>query len=166
MSILAVRIFSIANAEVVGRRCDDQIDISIGGDPSDLYNKVQQGSLDFVDDDPQTAAALKTFRADPTLSKQMLRSPLLQARWIAFNVSKPPFDNLALREAIAYSIDRSRLADLAFSGTVESACTEAPPNMIWAGKPPFCWPSGSPAGSWAAAAGVGTAGEEEDERNP
>src|SRR5206468_3387938 len=78
---------------------------------------------------------------DPTLSKQMLRSPLLQARWIAFNVSKPPFDNQALREAIAYSIDRSRLADLAFSGTVESACTEAPPNMIWAGKPPFCWPS-------------------------
>lgn len=116
----------------------DSLEINFIPDPQTALLKYENGELDVVD---IPDADFQRVSQDPTLSKQMLRSPLLQARWIAFNVSKPPFDNQALREAIAYSIDRSRLADLAFSGTVESACTEAPPNMIWAGKPPFCWPS-------------------------
>jgi ABC-type oligopeptide transport system substrate-binding subunit len=116
----------------------DGIEINFVPDPQTALLKYENGELDVVD---IPDADFQRITQDATLSKQMHRSPLLQARWIAFNVSKPPFDNQALREAIAYSVDRQKLSDLAFSGTVDPACTEAPPNMIWGGKPPFCWPS-------------------------
>ena len=46
-------------------------DITIGGTDTDLYNKVQAGTLDFVDDSPSEAPVLRTFKADPTLAKQI-----------------------------------------------------------------------------------------------
>jgi oligopeptide transport system substrate-binding protein len=116
----------------------DGLEINFVPDPQTALLKYENGELDVVD---IPDADFQRISQDATLSKQMHRSPLLQARWIAFNVSKPPFDNQALREAIAYSVDRQKLSDLAFSGTVEAACTEAPPNMIWGGNPPFCWPT-------------------------
>ena len=120
------------------RKCYlDQIDISIGGDPSDLYNKVQQGSLDFVDDDPQTAAALKTFRADPTLSKQILPGSgetqtygTDATSYVAMNLQVAPFDDIHVRKAVNWIINKDAFLRLAGGPDFGEVATHvAPPSM-------------------------------------
>jgi len=102
------------------RKCYlDQINVAIGGDPADLFNKVQEGSLDFIDDDPQEATALKTFRADPTLSKQILPGPGETelygddaTTYISMNTTVPPFDDVNVRKAVNFVINKDALIRL------------------------------------------------------
>jgi peptide/nickel transport system substrate-binding protein len=88
----------------------DQVNLAIGGDPSDLYNKIQTGAVDFIDDDPSEATALRTFRADPTLKNQI--SPSFNEDstfYIAMNLTVPPFDDIHVRKAMNLIIDKAAM---------------------------------------------------------
>jgi len=118
----------------------DQIEINIVKDPATAMLQYENGELDVVDINDTD---YQRVQKDPKLSKEMNRKTMVQARWLAFNLAKPPFNNQKLREAIAYSIDRKKIVNLAFSDTVEPACQEVPPGLI-SDKPAFCWPDPDP----------------------
>ncbi|MDR5798163.1 ABC transporter substrate-binding protein [Caballeronia sp. LZ008] len=55
------------------------------------------------------------------------------SRWYAlqWQVDRAPFNNFALRQAIAYALDRKRMVDILMSGKVPLAESIAPPGAWW-----------------------------------
>jgi peptide/nickel transport system substrate-binding protein len=65
------------------------------------------------------------------------------------NTTRPPFNSLAARRALALTIDRARVAELASGGDiVEPTCQVLPPSSP--GYRPYCPHTASPGGSWTA----------------
>lgn len=54
-------------------------------------------------------------------------------RWysLQFQVDKPPFDNLKLRQAIAHAIDRKKLVDIVMLGKAPIADSSTPAGLWW-----------------------------------
>ncbi len=93
------------------RKCYiDEFDISIGGESSDLYNKVQAGQLDWIEDDPSDATSLQSFRADPNLQKNITGLYFTDSTYyLHFNLDVPPFDDLHVRKAVNWIINKDAL---------------------------------------------------------
>ena len=47
------------------------------------------------------------------------------------NVSKPPFDNKALRQAVAWALDRDEIRTVAYFGAGETGSEEVPTGSKW-----------------------------------
>jgi peptide/nickel transport system substrate-binding protein len=91
---------------------------------------LRSGELDWVDAVPlQQLAALK---ADPAFT--YVTNPTAGIPdYIAFNTTKPPFDNKGLRQALAWAIDRTQIRDVAYFGAGEIGSEEVPSGSPWYG---------------------------------
>lgn len=68
-------------------------------------------------------------------SIQLIRQPFSASYWtINFNVTKPPFDNVKLRQAVARAIDKETIHQNAFFGVGEVGCSLIP-SSHWAADP-------------------------------
>lgn len=68
---------------------------------------MTSGALDLVDADPP-GAMLRAYQADP--SRGTIRTTEGQSTVFAtFNVAQPPFDDVAVRRAVAYALDRGSM---------------------------------------------------------
>jgi oligopeptide transport system substrate-binding protein len=63
------------------------------------------------------------------LSKEFVTGNNLSVSYIGFNVKKPPFDDLKIRQAFNLALDKPRLVKLIFEDTVPVANGIVPPNM-------------------------------------
>jgi oligopeptide transport system substrate-binding protein len=54
-------------------------------------------------------ADLKRFQGDPKMSKEVFRFPYPGTWYLLPQVTKPPFDNLKVRQAVAHAIDRENV---------------------------------------------------------
>jgi len=88
-------------------------------------NELEAGSVDIVSGLP--ASALRYMADDP---QYVITSvPLPQMTALAFNTSRPPFDDVALRQALAHAVDRDQLA-LALEGAANPEWGFVTPAMI------------------------------------
>jgi oligopeptide transport system substrate-binding protein len=71
----------------------------------------------------------KTTMNDPVLSPQIVRYAQLTTYAFQFNVTKPPFDNKLLRQALACAVDRSAYIDKVRGGVGHVALSWIPPGM-------------------------------------
>ena len=71
----------------------------------------------------------KATMADPTLSKDIVRNAELVTFGFRYNVAKPPFDNIKVRQAIATAIDRDSFIDKVRGGVGKPATSWIPPGM-------------------------------------
>jgi oligopeptide transport system substrate-binding protein len=72
----------------------------------------------------------KAVMADPVLSKEILRFPILRTMGIGFNVKAAPFDNVKVRQAFATAIDRVSFIDKVHAGVGKPAYSWIPPGML------------------------------------
>lgn len=89
--------------------------------------RLMTRELDFV-------AALTPIDVRPLQGRsgiKLLRSP--GNRWMALQmrIDKPPFNNLKLRQAMAYAIDRKRIDDIVMDGKADIAESPTPPGLWW-----------------------------------
>jgi peptide/nickel transport system substrate-binding protein len=92
---------------------------------------LQSGEIDLAANIP--AQFLSQIEGDSNL--QLLRQPYTAAYWtIAFNVTKPPFDNAKLRHAVARAIDKEAIHKNAFFNSGEVGCSLIPSGH-WAYDP-------------------------------
>lgn len=65
--------------------------------------------------------------------------PALKTYWLGMTVSKPPFDNLDLRQAFRYAVNVDDIVEAAFYGTATRANTILPPGLpdYWADAPVY-----------------------------
>ena len=90
----------------------DRIEL-VGGPPEDLFSLMETGELDIVFDSDPPAGMLRDYQEDPAL-RPLIQSPVgsLALIFAAFNVATPPFDDVAVRRAVAYAMDRTGLAEM------------------------------------------------------
>jgi ABC-type transport system substrate-binding protein len=135
----------------------DRIEILAGVPPADQIAMVERGEADFAFDGVPLDL---TEELERRASDQLVRSTWPSIGGLALNTSKPPFDNVDARRAVAFALDRAQLlgawtepvAENGGGTTSELAlvtCQILPPNTF--GYRPYCpYSSGSdPQEPWA-----------------
>lgn len=95
-------------------------------DQSTSVLSMQKGDIDvLVDPRPDDA---KMLAAQPGI--RLYRQPSNNLMYLALNVEKKPFENLAVRQAIAYAIDKAAIAHSFYALGAEVADNWTPPGML------------------------------------
>ena len=101
----------------------DEIDVAIGGTAEDNQNKIDAGELDIEYDGIPPAEAIRRYTTDPELQDQIFVNSSDGVRFLWMNLAVPPFDDLAVRRAINYAIDRDGMRRLRGGETVGDIAT-------------------------------------------
>jgi len=85
----------------------------------------QSGEVDilFINSPGQIAR----LKEDP--AARMIETTLNSLIYLGFNTQKPPFDNVLVRQAFAYAIDKQELVDVALAGTGAAAFSPLAPTL-------------------------------------
>ncbi|MEJ2666100.1 MAG: ABC transporter substrate-binding protein [Deinococcales bacterium] len=96
-------------------------------DASALRSALQSGAIDIAyrSLNPQDITSL----AKNASFKEVKPSGSLSIRYMLFNVSQKPFDNVKIRQAIAYAVDRQAIVTDVFSGINQPLYSMVPPGM-------------------------------------
>lgn len=96
--------------------------VTVVDEPTTKFAGLASGDLDVAGISPTMASLAQR---DPSM--RVVDYPILYSTGIAFNVSKPPFDDPRVRRAISLSIDRKRIVDAALAGYGTPASGPVPP---------------------------------------
>jgi peptide/nickel transport system substrate-binding protein len=91
----------------------DRMEASIGGDVSDLYNKVETGDIDYVVDAQPPADILQRYSTDPDLQPYLTTYPINVLSYSSMNLAVPPFDDVHVRKAVNLAYDKEGNRQLA-----------------------------------------------------
>ena len=87
----------------------DGIQISIDPSIVDIFEKVQAGTLDASWYDLPPATVLQQYLTSPTLKKDVHAFQNGNVQFIQMNLTHPPFDDVHVRRAVSYIIDKASL---------------------------------------------------------
>lgn len=105
----------------------EKINFSMVDDENTELSMFDNGEIDWagrpLSDIPTDAIpALKD-------SGKMVTQPVASTYWYKFNTEKPPFNNVKIRKAFAYAIDRQSIVDNITMGNELAAMGPVPPTM-------------------------------------
>lgn len=106
---------------IEGRPHLDEVYIQMFGDANNLLLATQHGE---VDDNPFVSSSndISTLEDDPNVVVERKGGEAVGAiNWLAFNTKKAPFDNVKVRQAIAYAINRDFIINVLFKGSASPA---------------------------------------------
>ena len=103
----------------------NEVDIAIGTTPEQAVNETIDGQLDWYMEavPPDRFTALRA-----QYPKQTFLFPRNNVTYFSMNTRKPPFDKLAVRQAVNYAIDRNALVKI-FGGQGIPSETVLPPGF-------------------------------------
>jgi len=78
-------------------------------DPTVMAKKILAGTGDVNGDSPIPPSELKSITSNASQNKQLFFSQTSGSRYVPLNMSKPPFDNIHIRKAVAYILDRNAM---------------------------------------------------------
>jgi peptide/nickel transport system substrate-binding protein len=90
----------------------DRIEIQVGGEIQDLLDKVDAGVIDSCFSCLGTATTLAKYHSDPVLEERIKVYPSDALTYTGFNVFEPPFDDVHVRKAVNWAIDKAALLRL------------------------------------------------------
>ena len=130
----------------------DGVQLAVDSNLDDIFAKVQSGDLDgsFTDTPPPTVE--QKYATDPSL-KQYVHSNNGDRTWyLGMNLIVPPFDDIHVRKAVEYIIDKAALLK-AFGGSLHGvvATSVEPPTVLPASQNYNPYPSPNSAGDLTAA---------------
>ncbi len=88
------------------------------------FAAYKQGELDTANVAPED---LKAVNDDPTLKTQYARTPGNCSFYLGFNLNKPPFDNVKVRQAFALSLDKQDWVEVILKGAGTVSDSFIPP---------------------------------------
>jgi oligopeptide transport system substrate-binding protein len=94
-----------------GRPHLDGINYQLSLDPSTAALKLERGEVDVLGDGVPVAD-IPRVKADPELGKLVHSQPLVATSSLFMNVEMKPFDDVRVRRALSWAIDRDRLVEL------------------------------------------------------
>jgi len=109
-----------------GKAGIERVDYEIIPDVGVTYQKFVAGELDLVNEIPPGQLRLIRERHPDALKLW----PFLRNEYIGFNHTRPPFkDNLKLRQALCWAVDRKRIVEDLYEGAAQPAHCILPPGM-------------------------------------
>ncbi len=92
-------------------------------DNSARLNALNTGEIDLADGiNPSDAASIKG-----NSKLQIFERPSMNVGYLGLTVTRPPFDNVKVRQAVNYAIDKQAIVDAFFEGQAEVAKNPMPP---------------------------------------
>ncbi|HHT7628091.1 ABC transporter substrate-binding protein [Pasteurella multocida] len=108
-----------------GKAKIDRLVFSITPDASVRYAKLQKGECHAAPyPNPADIAKLK---ADSNIT--LLTKPGLNVGYLNFNVQKAPFDNVKVRQALNYAVNKDAIIESVYQGAGQVAKNPIPPTM-------------------------------------
>ena len=132
--------------ELGGPASVERLVVAVVDEPTTKFAGLVSGELAIAGIAPTMASLVSRDR-----SLKVVSYPVLFSNGIIFNASRPPFDDVHVRKAIAAAIDRSRIIDAALAGFATPAFGPVPPDNPLA--IPVSSPSAAAADSLLDAAG-------------
>ncbi len=86
----------------------------------------EDGELDYT---PISVYDASWIRYDPGLGPQLREVPSLAVSYLGFDASRPPFDDVRVRQAFGHAVDWRRIVELASDGTAVPATSMVPPGI-------------------------------------
>lgn len=121
------------NYFVAGKPYLDQVVFKFLAVDQSRIEALQSGQLDWVDAIPlNQLTALKKNSAYTYATSTQAGIP----DFLAFNISKAPFNNKALRQAVAAAVDRKEILSIAYFGAGEAGHMDVPSGSTWYEEPP------------------------------
>ncbi|MFN8460011.1 MAG: ABC transporter substrate-binding protein, partial [Anaerolineae bacterium] len=105
----------------------DGVRIEVGVEPDVALLRLEKDEIQMMGD-PPPGADWTRITTDPAWTNRLERSPQVNTTYIAINTTTPPFDNLKVRQALNYAIDKQRIVQL-LNGRVTIANQILPPLM-------------------------------------
>jgi peptide/nickel transport system substrate-binding protein len=107
----------------------DRFQFVINSNADDIYNKVQAGQYEDEQSSPQPKT-IRQYVTDPNLKKRLLVNGGDRTWYLTMNLTQPPFDDIHVRKAMNYIIDKQALRK-AWGGPIVAAIGThiAPPAM-------------------------------------
>ena len=87
----------------------DRIEIAIGGTEEDNALKVDSGELDMQFDGVAPPEQVRKYQNDPQLQDQIFIHPSDAIRYLTMNIAQPPFDDVHVRKAVNYALDKQSM---------------------------------------------------------
>ena len=94
-------------------------------DNSNRLNDLLTGAIDLADG--VNPADGETIEGDPNL--QLFERPSMNVGYLGLTSTRPPFDNVKVRQAMNYAIDKQGIIDAFFEGRAEMAKNPMPPSI-------------------------------------
>ena len=102
----------------------DKVVYVVTEDDQTELKRYKAGEIETTNEIPsdQLDAVKKEFGAEARVT------PYLESQYISFNITKKPFDNIRVRQALAIGIDRQVLQDKILKAGYQYNCGYTPPN--------------------------------------
>ena len=108
----------------------DRFTWTIDSNADDIFNKVAAGQFDDEISSP-TPKTIRAYETNPTLKPRLLPNVGDRTWYITMNLTQPPFDDVHIRKAMNYIMDKQSLR-LAWGGPVEgSIATHIVPPVLY-----------------------------------
>ncbi|PLR34016.1 ABC transporter substrate-binding protein [Chimaeribacter californicus] len=104
----------------------DRLVFTITPDAAVRYAKLEKNECQVMPF--PNPADLPRMRKNPDLT--LMEKPGLNIGFLAFNVKKPPLDNLKVRQALALAVNKPAIMEAVFNGTGQPAKNLLPPG-VW-----------------------------------
>lgn len=112
------------------------VTITLYSSATNLKNDISTGAIDvaYRTLNPTDLTSLQSQASTLGIKVDIGSSP--QIRYLVINVKTPPFNDVRLRQAIAYAVNRTAIASTVFSSLVTPIYSMVPPSMPYT-KPVF-----------------------------
>ena len=105
----------------------DKITIQVGVAPDVALLRLEKGDIQLMGD-PPPGADWARISADPAWKNRLEKQPQVSTIYIAINTTSKPFDNVKVRQALNYAIDKQHIIQL-LNGRGTTANQVLPPLM-------------------------------------
>ncbi len=115
-----------ANENYWGRKpFIDGVRFSVVSNPYSRVLQLRNGNADVIS--RLSRKEYEDVKDIPTIT--VWKFPLLNINFITFNIKKPPFDDIRVRKAVTYLINRRKLVKLVFGELAEPVFFPLPPSL-------------------------------------
>lgn len=103
----------------------DRLVFAITPNPAVRWARLRAGECQVMAD--PNPADLAAMRADPNL--RVLTAPGTDIAYLAFNLRRPPLDNVLVRRALAMAVNRKAIVEHVYRGSARLALSPLPPTL-------------------------------------